>query len=90
VYISVRLILHLLIRQFAQFVTSFYPEKRFVCLIRQLQFRFRCLSTLYVWEFKQIKDLYLRIVAPPNLLIEFIHEVRSATRLPIVRTRKSL
>jgi len=36
-----------------------------------------------VWEFKQIKDLYLRIVAPRNLFIEFIHEVRSATRLPL-------
>jgi len=34
-----------------------------------------------VWEFKQIKDLYLRIVAPCYLFIEFIHEVRSATRL---------
>jgi len=41
-------------------------------------------------EFKQIKDLYLRIVAPCNLFIEFIHEVRSATWLPIERTRKSL
>jgi len=30
-----------------------------------------------VWEFKQIKDLYLRIVAPRNLFIEFILEVRS-------------
>jgi len=39
-----------------------------------------------VWEFKQIKDLYLRIVAPCNLFIEFIHEVRSSTRLPIGRT----
>jgi len=50
----------------------------------------RCLSSQYVWEFKQIKNLYLRIVAPRNLFIEFIHEVRSATRLPIERTRKSL
>jgi len=40
--------------------------------------------------FKQIKDLYLRIVAPYNLFIKFIHEVRSTTRLPIERTRKSL
>jgi len=32
----------------------------------------------------------MRIVAPCNLFIEFIHEVRSATRLPIERTRKSL
>jgi len=39
-----------------------------------------------VWEFKQIKDVNLRIVAPRNLFIEFIHEVRSATRLPIERT----
>jgi len=30
--------------------------------------------------------LYLRIVAPRNLFIEFIHKVRSATRLPIERT----
>jgi len=43
-----------------------------------------------MWEFKQIKDLCLRIVAPRNLFIEFIHEVRSATRLPIDRTWKSL
>jgi len=41
-----------------------------------------------VWEFKQIKDFYLRIVAPRNLFIEFMHEVRSATRLPIERTQK--
>jgi len=34
-----------------------------------------------VWEFKQIKDLYLRIVAPRNLFIEFIHEVRSDSLL---------
>ena len=37
-------------------------------------------------EFKQIKDLYLRIVAARNLFIEFIHEVRVATQLPIERT----
>ena len=30
----------------------------------------------------------MRIVAPRNLFIEFIHEVRSATRLPIERTQK--
>jgi len=41
-----------------------------------------------VWVFKQIKDLYLRIVAARYLFIEFIHEGRSATRLPIERTRK--
>jgi len=35
---------------------------------------------------QKIKDLYLRIVAPRNLFIEFMHEVRSATRLPIERT----
>ena len=45
---------------------------------------------LYVWEFKQIKDLYLRSVAPRKLFIEFTREVRSAIRLPIERTRKSL
>jgi len=39
---------------------------------------------------KQNKDLYLSIVAPRNLFIEFIHEVRSATRLPIERTREVL
>jgi len=44
----------------------------------------------YMWEFEQIKDLYLRIVAPCNLFVEFIHEVRSATQLPIDRTWKSL
>jgi len=41
-----------------------------------------------VWEYKQIKDLYLRIVAPHNLFIEFMHEVRSATRSPTERMRK--
>jgi len=35
---------------------------------------------------KQVKDLYLRIVAPRYLFIEFIHEVRSTTRLPVERT----
>jgi len=40
-----------------------------------------------VWEFKQIKDLYSGIVAPRNVFIKFIHEVQSATRLPIERTR---
>jgi len=39
-------------------------------------------------EFKQIKDLYLRIVAPLNLFIEFILEVQSATRFPIERTQE--
>jgi len=43
-----------------------------------------------MWELKQIKHLYLRNVAPHNLFIAFIHEVRSATRLPIGRTQKSL
>jgi len=41
-----------------------------------------------VWELKQIKDLYLRIVAPRNLFIEFIYEVQTAKRLPIERTQK--
>jgi len=45
---------------------------------------------LYVWEFKQIKDLYLRIAAPRNLFIELIHEVRSVARLLVERTRRSL
>jgi len=43
-----------------------------------------------MWEFKQTKDFYLRMVAPHNLFIEFVHEVRSATRLVIGRTWKSL
>ena len=43
-----------------------------------------------MWEFKQIKDLYLRIVACCNLFIEFIHEVRNTTWLPIERMKKSL
>jgi len=34
--------------------------------------------------------VHMGIVAPRNLMIEFIHEVRSATRLPIERTWKSL
>jgi len=41
-----------------------------------------------MWEFKQSKDLYLRIVAPRNLFNEFMHEVRSTTRLPTKRTQK--
>jgi len=41
-----------------------------------------------VWEFKQIKDLYIRIVAPRNLFIGFMHEVRSVIRLPIEETQK--
>jgi len=32
----------------------------------------------------------MRIVAPRNLFIEFMHEVRSATRLPLRECRKSL
>jgi len=40
-----------------------------------------------VWKFKQIKALYLRIVAPRNLFIEFVHEVPSAARHLIERTR---
>jgi len=43
-----------------------------------------------VWENKQFKDLYLRIVAPRNLFIEYIHEVRSAPRPPIKITQKVL
>jgi len=39
-----------------------------------------------VWEFKHIKDVYLRFVAPRNLFLKFIHEVRSTTLLPIKRT----
>jgi len=39
-------------------------------------------------EFKQIKDLYMKIVAHRNVFIEFIHKVRSATRLLIERTQK--
>jgi len=34
-----------------------------------------------------MKDLYLRIVAPRNLFIEFMHEVPSATQHLIERTR---
>jgi len=41
-----------------------------------------------VWEFKQIKDLYLRIVASRNVFIKFIHEVQCATRLPAERTHE--
>jgi len=66
------------------------PEKCFIRLIRHLQFYFRCLSSYYVWEFKQIEDLYLRIAALFNLFIGFIHKVRSVTRIPNKRMRKSL
>jgi len=30
----------------------------------------------HVWEFKQVKDLCMSIVAPRNLFIEFMHDVR--------------
>jgi len=30
----------------------------------------------------------MRIVAPRNLFVEFIHEVQSVTRLPIERSQK--
>jgi len=36
----------------------------------------------------QTKDLYTRFVAPRKLFIEFMHEVRSATRLSIEITQK--
>jgi len=36
----------------------------------------------------KIKDPYMRIVAPCNLLIKLMHEAQSATWLPIERTRK--
>jgi len=39
-----------------------------------------------MWEIKQIKDLCLRIVAPHNLFIEFIHEMQNTTWLSIGRT----
>jgi len=41
-----------------------------------------------MWEFKQIKDLYVNIVTPHNLFIEFIHKVRSTTRLPVENALK--
>jgi len=41
-----------------------------------------------MWEFKQIKDLYMTIAAPRKLFTEFIREVRNNTRLPIERTQK--
>ena len=64
-YISVRLIRHPLIRQFAQFVTSFYPLEKFcsantsfaVSLLMSEQLECVGIQTI-------IKDLYLRIVAP--------------------------
>jgi len=43
-----------------------------------------------VWQFKQIKDIFLRVAAPHNLFIEFIHEVRSATGSPLRERGKSL
>jgi len=61
--------------------------KRYMCV--EVSGRASVTAT-YVWESKQIKNLYLRIVAPCNLFIEFIHEMRCATRLPIERTRKRL
>ena len=41
-----------------------------------------------MWEFKQIKDLYMTIAAPRKLFIEFIREVRNNIRLSIARTQK--
>jgi len=117
-------------RQFAQFLTSFYPLEAFCSAtmsfaVSRLMFKqlvrrattwgsaappttFHIWWSLaipsfhqtrrpgepgpcwYVWEFHHIKDLYLRIVAPGNLFIEFIHEVRNATRLPLRERRKSI
>jgi len=34
-------------------------------------------------EIQTNKDFYMRIVAPRNFFTEFMHEVRSTTRLPI-------
>jgi len=65
--------------------------------IRSIRHLFRSLRSVFsanpsfavsVVEFKQIKDLYLRIAAPRNLFIEVMHVVRSATRLPIEKTQK--
>jgi len=41
-----------------------------------------------VSEFKQIKDTYMRILAPRNLFIEFMHEARSDS--PLRERRKTL
>jgi len=43
-----------------------------------------------MWEFKQTKDLYLKIVATRNLFIEFTREVRSATDSPLRERGMSL
>jgi len=40
-----------------------------------------------VWEFKQIKDL-IRKLLHLAICLSNLYEVRSATRLPIVRTRE--
>jgi len=40
-----------------------------------------------VWELKQIKDLYLSIVAPRYLFIEFIDGEQSDS--PLIERRKS-
>jgi len=78
-YISVHLIRHRLIRHL-------FLSLRSVCSANTSFAASLLMFKQLVRMGIQTKDLYLRIVAPRNLFIEFIHEVRSATRLPIERT----
>jgi len=73
---------------FVNFSPLSIPWKHFVQLIHHLQFRFWCWSGYFMWEFKQMKDLYLKMVAPRNLFLEFVHKVQSATRLPTEITQE--
>jgi len=43
-----------------------------------------------VWEFKQVKDIYMRIVAPRNLFIEFMHKLLAQPNSPLRECGKSL
>jgi len=83
VYTSVRVIRHHLIRQFGQYVTFFYPLEVF-CLTT-ISFAVLLLISKQLVHVGIQTNLYLRIVAPRNLFIEFIHEVQSATQLPTER-----
>jgi len=42
-----------------------------------------------MWEFKQIKDLYLRIVTPRNLFIEFTRAFCEARSNPLEVTNSA-
>ena len=59
-------------------------------ILREIDFLLKICWSIPCLHPSWIVHTYLRIVAPRNFFIEFIHEVRSATRITIERTRKCL